>query len=531
MVRTTLGPRGLDKMLVSSGGKVVVTNDGASILDRIDVDHPAAKLAVEVAQQQDSRAGDGTTSAFLLTGELLKQARDLMDRGVHQHKIIQGYQLAADSVHGKLTDLSVQVDRSDDELLRDVARTVVTGKWNEDETEFLVEKAVAVIREIERDGRVRFDRITRKTLPGGSLYDSMLIHGLVIDLDESSTDLITAGGQTFSEDKSSRIALIDEELSIDKADGVGAVTVQTYDEHRQLQAYEQDVYSEHVSSIVNSGADIVFCQQSIDTPVQRELADNGILAVERTRRDELQKLARATGAQPVLAEDLTPAVVGQAAEINHRQLGSTPLLMVSGYDELDHISLVLRGGTAHVAEETRRKIEDCLYVLRLAIEDQLLVPGGGATEMALAKECRRMGNTYAGREQLAVEAFADALETLPATLVQSAGMDPIDTLAHLRNVHAEGSEMVGVNVESSRTENMVDSGIVEPLHIKNQMIMAAVDAASLILRIDDQIATDNPNLGQNEHDHEHDHESESGGMVHSTDGYPWAVGHSMGHDH
>ncbi len=527
-IRTTLGPKGLDKLLTTSDGKVVITNDGASILDRLDVDHPAAKLIVEVAQQQETNAGDGTTSAVLLAGELLSEAGSLREQGVHPTKITEGYHLAATHVKERLPELTVPVDTDDDDLLKNVARTVVTGKWDTSGTDFLAEHAVDAVRAIEGDGRVGFEKITRKTIPGGSFYDSELVEGLVIDMDESSTDIVSPDEHLPTSYADATVALVDEELSTDEPTGVGAVNPDTYDDYEAFRDYEDGIYQQYVEAITGVGADVVFCQQSIDDSVRHQLAEEGVLAVERTRRDELHKLARATGAQPVTVDRLSRATVGRATTVEHRSVGSTEVMVVSGFDEFDHVSLLFRGGTERVAEETKRKLDDCFYVLKLALEDEALLPGGGAVEVALAQQLRSTATTYPGKEQLAIEAVADALETVPRTLAQSAGMDPVDALLELRNAHSDGTTTAGLDLQNAVVADTADLGVLEPLHVKRQAITSAVEAANVVVRVDDAVSVS----GHDEEGDDHgDHDHGSDGLVPSTEGYPWALGHSMGHDH
>ncbi|RQG99259.1 thermosome subunit alpha [Natrarchaeobius oligotrophus] len=526
-VRTTLGPNGLDKMLVADG-MAVVTNDGASILDRLDVSHPVATLVLEVADQQESSAGDGTTSAVVLAGELLDEAETLLERGVHPAKITEGYHLAASRATDHLAERTVSVDFDDDERLRDVARTVVTGKWDESGTEFLADRAVETVRAIERDGRVGFERITRKTIPGGSFYDSEVIHGLVIDMAESSTKVVSPETALPRRYQDATVALVDEALTIDTAQGVGAVDLTCVDDLESLKAYERERYERYAETVTNAGADVLFCQQSIDDPVRYLLAEEGVLAVERTRRDELHKLARTTGAQPVPLDDLSRVATGTATTVERRSVGPTEITVVSGFDEFDQVSVLFRGGTEHVAAETKRMLDNCFYALKLAIEDEAVVPGGGAIEVALARELRADASSLPGKEQLAVEAFADALETVPRILAESSGMNPVDAVLELRTAHHDGRSTAGLNLESGSVDDMVDHGVLEPLHVKRQAIASAAEAANLIVRIDDAVSVSGNGDG---HDHDHDHDHGPGGLVHSTDGYPWAVGHSMGHDH
>lgn len=527
-IRTTLGPKGLDKMLITSDGKVVVTNDGASILDRMDIEHPAARLIVEVADQQDVKAGDGTTSAVLLAGELLSEAESLLEKNVHPTKITEGYDIAASRVRELLKERTIVIDVNSDDQLRDIARTVVTGKWDDSATDFLAERAVEAVRAIEHDGHIGFEKITRKTLPGGSFYDSEVIEGLVIDMEESSTDVVSPDNELPRQFRDATVALVDEELSIDKPSGIGAVNPDSYDDYDAFRDYEQDIYEEYAEAITGVGADVLFCQQSIDEPVRYQLAGEGVLAVERTRRDELNKLARATGAQPVTIENLTQATAGHTTSVKRRSVGPTELMVVSGFDEFDQTSLLFRGGTEHVAEETKRMLDDCFYALKLAIEDEVVLPGAGAVEIALARELRSGASQRSGKEQLAIEAFANALETIPRALAESAGMNPIDALIKLRNAHQEGDATAGLDLQTGSVVDIVDRGVLEPLHVKRQAITSAAEAANLVVRIDDNISV---TRDKDHHDHEEAHDHGPSGLVQSTEGYPWAVGHSMGHSH
>lgn len=530
IVRTTLGPKGLDKLLVTDEGKVVVTNDGASIIDRLDIDHPAARLVAEVAGTQESRAGDGTTSAIILAGELLGNARSLINEGVHPTKITQGYHLAVSRALETVDELTLPVDADDEEQLLDLARTVVTGKWDETATDFLAEKAVETVRTIEQDGRVGFERITRKTIPGKSFYDTEVIEGLVIDMEESSTAIVSPDEQSARRIPDATVALVDREMTVDKPQEAGTVTFDSYEGYDALREQEQEIYETYVDHITAVDADVVFCQQSIDDPIRSLLAGEDVLAVERTRRDELRKLARATGAQPVdRIEDLTAATVGRAPEVERRSLGPTAVTIVAGMDRYGHVSLLARGGTEHVAEETKRKLDDCFYVLKLAIEDEVVLPGGGAVETALARDLRKYAAEQAGKEQLAIERFADALEVIPRTLAASAGQNPIDVLVALRNAHAEGRHTVGIDVQNGNIGDVTTDGVLEPLPVKRQALTSAAEAAAMIVRVDDAIPV---TFGEDEHEHEDDHDHGPGDLVHSTEGYPWAVGHSMGHsDH
>jgi chaperonin GroEL (HSP60 family) len=524
-IRTTLGPKGMDKMLVGDQGRVVVTNDGASILDRVEIEHPAAQELVRVAESQRDRIGDGTTTAVVLTGELLVAAADLMDRGFHPTTIDRGYRLALDRARSELEERALEIDPSDTELLLNVAHTAVTGKWSDEEAAALLELVVEAAQTVERDGTVERRRITRTTIPGGSPTDSELVSGLAIDMDSSSTTLASLDVDLPTRIEDAGVALVDDQLTVEKADAVTRVSVETADQLARIADYEGDVYREQARGIAAAGADVVFCQKSIDDEVLAELAREGVIAVERTRQDEMHKLARATGAEMVMrVDELTPEHVGHAGSIERRAVAGTHLAIVGDCPDSEQQSLLLRGGTDHVIAETKRLIENCLDDVTLAIETDGVVPGGGATEVALASTLRDAADGVAGREQLAVTAVADALESIPRTLAASAGLDPIDTLLALRNRHERGDERAGLDVTTGQVVDMVDSGVLDPAPVKRHAITSATEAATILIGIDDMILATGDGEPGHDHDHGHDHGDGHGG-VEATGGYPWAVGH------
>jgi len=530
LLRTTLGPKGLDKMLVGADGKVVVTNDGASMLDRMDVDQPIATVLVDIASQQEERTGDGTTTAVVLAGELLAAAEDLLERGLHPTTITDGYHRAVRQAIRTLERDALVIDSTDPERLREVARTVITGKWDDEATAFLARQVVETVQAIRGDHTVDFEKITRKTAPGGSVFDSRVVDGLLIDMAESSTDVVSPDPGPPRRIEGATVALVDDQLTIETPTGGGPVTVESPADLDAFRAYEDEVHASQVDRIAGVDADVVFCQKSIDDRVRYLLAKEGILAVERTRQDELHKLGRATGARPVASVDeLTPAVTGRAGLVERRDLGSTRFTVVSDAEGFDQVSLLLRGGTEHVADEVKRLVDDCFYVLRLVIEDGRVVPGGGAVEVHLATDLRDYAATVPRREQLAIEAFADALETIPRTLAETAGIDPIDGLLELRTRHHRGEERTGLDLDTGGVADMLDRGVVESVAVKRQALDSAAEAANLVLRIDDVVAgaVDRDGHGHGEEDHAHG----PGEFVESAEGYPWAVGHSMGHDH
>lgn len=523
-IRTTLGPTSMDKMLVGDDGKVIVTNDGASILDRMDIDHPAAEMVVRVAETQEDATGDGTTTAVLLTGELLGNAEALIERGLHQTSITEGYQLAAGRALETLREAAVDIDAGDTDRLREVARTVVTGKWDETGAQFLADLAVEAVRAVERDGEVERKNITRQAVAGGSYRDSEVIDGLVINMESSSTTMVAPETAFPRRIEDATIALIDDQLTIETATGLGTVDLHSPEQRREFLEYEDRLYEEYVARIADAGADVVFCQKSIDEPVRYLLAREGILAVERTRKDELLKLGRATGARHVASVDqLTAADTGYAGTVERRAVGDGELAVVTDCRDSEQVSILLRGGTEHVNDEMKRILDDCLAAVELVVENGAVVPGGGATEVMLAAALRDHAEGVDGREQLAVEAFADALEAIPRILAENAGMDPVDSIVALRTRQHGGDGTAGIDVTNGDVGDMVAAGVLEPLAVKRRAITSAREAASLIVRIDDVIAA-SPDRAPDEEEHDHDSDT----LHASTEGYPWAIGHPMG---
>ena len=528
-IRTTLGPKGSDKMLISSEGKVVVTNDGARVLDLMGVDHPAAETIVEVARNQDEHVGDGTTTAVVLVGELLARAESLLDRGVHGTTIATGYQLAARQAIELLETCAIEVAPADTDRLEEIAATVITGRWDTESVAFLSELAVEAALAVCRDGRLDRREITRKSFPGGRLRDSAVVDGLVIDLAESSTAVVTPDTDGLRRIENASIALIDDQLTIETIDGLRTVSLDGAEERRQLLSYEDGVYAGQVEAITGAGADVVFCQKGIDNAVRHSLADRGVLAVERTRRDEFIQLGRTTRATHVGAvSELTAADIGHAGVIERRIIGDRELAVVRDCEDTEQISLVLRGGSRHVVDELDRIMDDCLGVLELAIEERTVLPGGGATEVRLARELQAYAEGIGDREGLAIEAFAEALEVVPRTLARTAGLDPIDVLADLRSRHHDGETTIGLDLatEAGTIADVIERGILEPLAVKRRAIGGAEEAATILVRVDDVIAASRNESTTEDDEHDHDH---GPGSLQSTEGYPWALGHSMGH--
>lgn len=486
-VRTTLGPKGMDKMLVDDLGDIVITNDGATIVDEINVEHPAAKMMVEVAKTQDEEVGDGTTTAVVLAGELLSNAEKLLDQGVHPTVIAHGYRMATDKANEILNDIGNDISLKDDKLLLEIAITAMTGKGAELAKEKLSGLAVDAIKQIveKENGKivVDLDNVKVEKKEGGSTADSELINGLIIDKER-----VHAGMPKRVKD--AKIALLDVAIEVKETETDAKIQIT---DPSQLQAFltqEENMLKEMVDDIVKSKANVVFCQKGIDDLAQHYLSKAGIFAGRRVKKSDMEKLAKATGATIVTnLKDLSKDDTGYAAEVEEQKIGGDEMTFIRGCKNPKAVSLLIRGGTEHVVDEVERAVNDALGGVAASLEVGKIVPGGGAPEIELARRLREYAETVGGREQLAINAFADSVEIIPRTLAESAGMDAIDTLVELRAQHEKGKENYGVMVLDGKTGNMLKNGVVEPLKIKTQAVKSASEAAQMILRIDDVIAT------------------------------------------
>jgi thermosome len=485
-VRSTLGPRGLDKMLVDSMGDVVVTNDGVTILKEMDVEHPAAKMLVEVAKTQDQEAGDGTTTAVVLAGELLKRAETLIEQNIHPTIISQGYRLASQKALETLESISEKVDIKDHETLVKIAKTAMASKtvsFNRDALADLAVKAVtAVAEKTERGYEVDLDNIQVIKKQGGSISDTQLIEGIIVDKEKVHSGMPAV----VSEPK---IALLDAALEIKKTEIDAKIEI---NDPTQLNAFlqeEENMLRKMVDTIKKTGATAVFCQKGIDDLAQHFLAKEGIYAVRRVKKSDMEKLAKATGANIVSkVSELTKEDLGTAGKVEERKIGEDQMTFVTGCKKARAVSILIRGGTEHVTDEIERSVEDALNVVAVAIEDGKFVAGGGASAEELAMRLRDEAAKIGGREQIAFESFAEALETVPRTLAENAGLDPIDILIDLRKSHKSGRKTAGVNVITGKIDDMLTQNVLEPIRVGRQAIQSATDAAVMILRIDDVIA-------------------------------------------
>jgi thermosome len=490
-LRTTLGPRGMDKMLVDGMGDVVITNDGATILKEIDVEHPAAKMVVEVAKTQDEECGDGTTTAVVIAGELLKRSEELIEQNVHPTMIVNGYRRAADEAVKILDDISVKVDHKDTSMLTDIAVTAMSGKSVGGTKEHLAEIAVNAVNSIAEHSHgkwtVDIDDIKVEKKHGGSITDTRLIDGLILDKEKVHPKMPSSVSDC-------KIALLDFALEIKKTEVSAEIQIKDPKLLTKFVEEEESTLKGFVEKVKNAGANVVFCQKGIDDIAQHYLAKDNIFALRRVKKSDMEKLAKATGGKIVSnLEDLSENELGKAKKVEEQKIGDSEFTFVTGCEHKKALSILVRGGTAHVVDEVDRALHDALKVVGVTLEEQKIVAGGGATEIELSMKLKKFAASVGGREQLAIECFAEALEIIPWTLSENAGLDSIDTLIKLRTEHEKGevNKHVGIDVFTGEPKNMLDERrkIIEPLKVKRHAVLAATDVASMVLRIDDVVAS------------------------------------------
>jgi thermosome len=479
-VRTTLGPKGMDKMLVDSLGDIVVTNDGVTILKEMDIEHPAAKMLVEVAKTQEDEVGDGTTTAVIIAGELLKKAENLLDMDIHPTIVAMGYRQAAEKAQEILNDIAI--DANDNETLIKVAMTAMTGKGTEKAREPLAKLVVDAVKQVEEDGEVEIDHIKIEKKDGAIVDDSTLVQGVIIDKER-----VHPGMPKKVED--AKIALLNCPIEVKETEVDAEIRIT---DPAQMQAFieqEEQMIRDMVSSIVDTGAHVVFSQKGIDDLAQHYLAKAGVMAVRRVKKSDIEKLSKATGAKVVTnIEDLSAEDLGDAGLVSEKKISGEEMIFVEDCKEPKAVTLLVRGSTGHVVSEIERAIDDAIGVVAATVEDGKVVAGGGAPEIEIAKRLKDYADAISGREQLAVAAFAEALEVVPKTLAENAGLDSIDSLVDLRAAH-ENSVYMGLDVFEGAVTDMNDAGVIEPHRVKKQAIQSASEAAEMILRIDDVIAS------------------------------------------
>ena len=486
-LRTTLGPRGMDKMLVDSLGDVTITNDGAAILKEIDVEHPAAKIMVEVAKAQDNQVGDGTTTAVVLAGELLKKAEELLDQNIHPTIIVSGYRKAVKKALETLENLGIPIDLKDHEMLMKVAKTSMGSKAIKEASDHFAELAIKAVETItEKRGErnvADIDNIQVIKKEGRSLLETELVNGVVLE-----KEVVHPGMPKRVED--AKIALIRCPLEVEKTEYSAEIRIRDPTQVKAFLDQETKMLQEMINKIKSTGANVVICQKGIDDMAQYFMAREGILAVRRAKESDLEKLAKATGGKIVTnLDDLTPETLGYASLVEERKVGDDKLVFIRGCKNPKSVSILIRGGLERMVDEAERALHDALCVVRDVVEKPKIVAGGGAIETELAKHLREYAREIGGREQLAIEAFADALEVVPKTLAENAGLDSLDIMVSLRAEHEkEGGEYVGINVFTGKTINTYEAGVIEPIRVKEHAIKSAEEAASMIIRIDDVIA-------------------------------------------
>lgn len=511
-VKSALGPKGMDKMLVDSFGDVTISNDGATILKEMDIAHPAAKMVIEVSKTVDSEVGDGTTTAAVLTGELLKQALTLLDQKIHPTTIISGYRKAADKAAQIIDSAAETVDPKDPgyrKLLIDVAKTAMSSKFvstsRDTLAEVVVDAVMSVAKSLQPGEEIDMDNLPRQKQHGLSFLSTELVKGIVLD-----KEVIHPGMPTKVE--AARIALLECPLEITKTEITAKIAIHDPQSMQGFLGEEERLLKTMVDTVIESGANVVICQKGIDDVAQHYLAKNGILAVRRIKKSDVERLHKATGAAIVSKiHMLTKADLGKAKLVEQRKIGDDKMVFVEGTPFSSAVTILIRGGTQHVVDEVDRVVNDALWVVRDVIKYPKINYGGGAVETEVAMKLRQLASTLEGREQYAVNSFADAIESIPATLAENAGLEPIDTLVDLRTAHSEGKVTFGIDVEKGKVGDMKKSRVIEPTLVKRQVIASAAEASQMILKIDDVISSKGKKgmgapggKGKGEHDRELD---------------------------
>jgi archaeal chaperonin len=483
VIKTTLGPKGMDKMLVSPTNEIIVSNDGATILKEMQIEHPAAKMMVEIAKTQEIEVGDGTTSAVMIAGKLLENAEKLLDRKIHPTVIAKGYRMAAEKAHEILNELALKIDVEDVEVLKQIAMTAMTGKGAEDSKEILAEIIVEAIQKIQDKGEIDLNDIKIEKAKGDEIGNSELISGIVLDKEKLSHEMPNVVQEA-------RIALLDFPLELKNPEIKTEISISSPEQLQNFLAQEEREIKRIVEKVVATGANVVFCQKGIDDFASFLLSKNRVYACRRVAKSDMQKISKATQAK----------IISNLSELNKGDLGSAEIVeqIKSGEDKMTYIrgcknpkalTILIRGGTEHVLDEIERSITDGLLDVGCALKSGLVVPGGGAIEIELSRRLRHFGQSLSGREQLAVIEFANALEFIPITLAENAGLDPIDILTELKSRHDSGDRNAGLNLFENKIGNVLEARIIEPYQIKRQAISSASEVASMILRIDDVIAS------------------------------------------
>jgi len=486
LVKTSLGPRGLDKMLVDSLGDVTITNDGATILKEIDAQHPAAKMMVEISKTIDTEVGDGTTSSVIFAGALLEKAEKLLEKDVHSTVIIDGYQAASEKALELLAKLAKTVKPDDRESLIKIAKTSMQSKLVSEDSAPLSKLVVdAILKIVEKDGdkhSVDLDNLKVEKKAGGSIDDTSLINGIVLD-----KEIVHSGMPTKVEE--AKIALVNTALEVEKTEMSAEIRISDPTQMQQFLEEENKMLKSMVDKIHNIGANVLICQKGIDDISQHYLSKHGVLAVRRVKESDMTKLAKATGARiSTNLDDISASDLGSAEIVQQKKVESDKWVFIEGCQNPRSVTVLIRGGSQRVVDEVDRSIHDALMVVKDVVEKPSIVAGGGSPEAYLAAELNEWSSSSEGREQLAIKQYAEAFESIPLTIAENAGMDPIDTIITLRANQSNGKQTVGINAKESKIGDMFRLDIVEPLVVKEQIIKSATEVACMILRIDDVIA-------------------------------------------
>lgn len=483
MVKTTLGPKGMDKMLVSPTNEITVTNDGVTILEEMQIEHPAAKMMVDIARTQDMEVGDGTTTVVMIAGKLLENAEKLLDKKIHPTIIVKGYKIAAEKCQEILNEIALRISPDDETILKQIAMTAMTGKGAEGSKEKFADMVVKAVKQIENGGKVDLNDIKIEKSKGDGIADTELISGIVLDKEKVSSDMPSLVN-------GARIVLIDFPLELKNPEIDTKISISSPEQLQGFLNQEERVIREMIGKVKETNANVVFCQKGIDEFAQYLLSKAGIYACRRVARSDMEKLAKATNGKIVSnLNELNQGELGNADIVEEVKHGNDSLTYVRGCRNPKALTILIHGGTSHIIDEIERALKDGLGVVSSSLKTKLVVPGGGAIEIELSRRLRQFGQSLSGREQLAVEEFASALEFIPVTLAENAGLDPIDVLTELKAKHDAGDKNAGLNLFNNKIENMLNAKIIEPYKIKTQAINSASEVANMILRIDDVIAS------------------------------------------
>jgi archaeal chaperonin len=499
-VKSTLGPKGMDKMLIDSTGDATITNDGATILREMDIEHPVAKMIVEVARAQDDEIGDGTTTAVIIAGELLKRAEALIDAGVHPTVIVMGYKQAQAKAQEVLDNLAIDVSKNDRDILLKIAQTAMTGKGIELFMDKLSEISIDAAIAVSESGKVDVDESVKVVkIPGGRLEDSSINYGVVVEkerLDPGMPKKI----------ENANIVLLEGTLELKKLGTDAKITISNADELQSFKQGEELVLEKQVEALASVGANVVFCQKGIGLTASRYLSKYGILATRRVKDEDMKMLALATGGK-VIGDpmQITEQDLGHCKLVEERKVGDEHMIFVEGCTNAKAVSIILHGVSEQFLDEMERAMNDALHVVLDVLKSGKIVPGGGAPEIEVAEKVRQYASSFSGRDQLAVTAYANAVESIPSTLAENAGFDPVDVLVAVRSKHGQGMKNYGVDISNGEPSDMLAKGVVEPLKVKTQAIKSATEAATMVLRVDDVIAAKKgemtPKPGQSPHDY------------------------------